>query len=644
MGHKKNKKEHIDEKHSHLGNAEMVTHEPKKVKRKKHENIEAVPEKHERNNAPEKKKRKEKKAHFKIEAVDTISDNKAEEISHTLILNDILLNDDHTKHQNNELNHAVSSIKEMKDHQNLIPPQEDDQSLQQIEVKIEKSHKSKKNNTIEEDKSIDWPEKDLSELFKRMESAIPEKDTLAYSTRVEKINWDNIAFKNYTGEECKATWQLVQKRLRRFRLLNELLQDAKEWTRKPWTNFYGGQKTVSNSTLIYPVFIVKFQKRHPDMPRRPLSTYMLFYLHKKDKIIVENPGLEMTEISKIITQMYKALSPAKREKYMKEAAEKRRTYEIELEEFYRQHPEFSRNMEKTIQQKQTVEPGPKKPNTPFGLFYESQFKLLDPNVSIDKHSIKEQIKEQWKNMSDKKKVVWINWAAEAEAKYQDELKNYISQNPDFVPVTVKPVLTKEEKMLKERMAGKPMKPPNSAYSLFSRMMLQSEEIKEVNPKDRMMYIAEKWKNCTEDERKEYSERILHLREQYKLDFASYLESLPEEKRQEEIRSTLPKRRRTLCKTDERELKKKKLETEPTENNNTKIDKKLDKKTDDLKKIKKEKLDEEKPDIKEDKKLSPFAKPKYWNRMKKEEKRTFKNAMLKLKEHLDSRFEKYVSCN
>lgn len=29
-------------------------------------------------------------------------------------------------------------------------------------------------------------------------------------------------------------------------------------------------------------------------------------------------------------------------------------------------------------------------------------------------------------------------------------------------------------------------------------------------------------------------------------------------------------------------------------------------------------------------------------MKREEKRTFKNAMLKLKEHLDSRFEKYVS--
>ena len=35
------------------------------------------------------------------------------------------------------------------------------------------------------------------------------------------------------------------------------------------------------------------QNRHPDMPRRPLSTYMLFYMEKKDKVARENPGLEM---------------------------------------------------------------------------------------------------------------------------------------------------------------------------------------------------------------------------------------------------------------------------------------------------------------------------------------------------------------
>jgi hypothetical protein len=39
------------------------------------------------------------------------------------------------------------------------------------------------------------------------------------------------------------------------------------------------------------------QNRHPDLPRRPLSTYMLFYMEKKDKVARENPGLEMVSIN-----------------------------------------------------------------------------------------------------------------------------------------------------------------------------------------------------------------------------------------------------------------------------------------------------------------------------------------------------------
>lgn len=74
------------------------------------------------------------------------------------------------------------------------------------------------------------------------------------------------------------------------------------------------------------------------------------------------------------------------------------------------------------------------------------------------------------------------------------MKNYAAKHPEFVPNAVKPILTKEEKLIKERVAGKPVKPPNSAYSLFSRIMLQSEEIKTISPKERMNYIAAKWKD------------------------------------------------------------------------------------------------------------------------------------------------------
>lgn len=106
-----------------------------------------------------------------------------------------------------------------------------------------------------------------------MEACIPEKDSLAFSTRVEKLNWEKvglicqkeyvivfffspslfqIAFNHYTPEECKKTWSLVQKRIRRFRILSEILRDAKEWISKPWTNFYKAGKTV----MIFQVIMI----------------------------------------------------------------------------------------------------------------------------------------------------------------------------------------------------------------------------------------------------------------------------------------------------------------------------------------------------------------------------------------------------
>lgn len=59
---------------------------------------------------------------------------------------------------------------------------------------------------------------------------------------------------------------------------------------------------------------------------------------------------------------------------------------------------------------------PKKPSTPFLLFYKEQVKKVGPQENST--VFKEQCKDQWKNMAEKKKVVWINWAEEGELKYR----------------------------------------------------------------------------------------------------------------------------------------------------------------------------------------------------------------------------------
>jgi hypothetical protein len=38
----------------------------------------------------------------------------------------------------------------------------------------------------------DWPEADLMELMKRIEKEIPQKDSLRFDSRADKLNWDNV--------------------------------------------------------------------------------------------------------------------------------------------------------------------------------------------------------------------------------------------------------------------------------------------------------------------------------------------------------------------------------------------------------------------------------------------------------------------
>jgi upstream-binding transcription factor len=63
-------------------------------------------------------------------------------------------------------------------------------------------------------------------------------------------------------------------------------------------------------------------------------------MEQKDKVTRENPGLEMTRVSKCISEKYKSLPAKKKRKYMyvyMESAQ-RMEYEQNLDEFYREQP------------------------------------------------------------------------------------------------------------------------------------------------------------------------------------------------------------------------------------------------------------------------------------------------------------------
>lgn len=97
------------------------------------------------------------------------------------------------------------------------------------------------------------------------------------------------------------------------------------------------------------------------------------------------------------------------------------------------------------------------------------------------------------------------------------------------------MLTKREKALMETHSGKPAHPPFSGYSLFSAMMMKSHDIKRNLGPERLRIVSNLWNQCSPYEKAEYSQKSKEMMEQYKMDYANYLNSLPEDERGEEAK-------------------------------------------------------------------------------------------------------------
>merc|ERR1719319_1360106 len=84
----------------------------------------------------------------------------------------------------------------------------------------------------------------------------------------------------------------------------------------------------------------------------------------------------------------------------------------------------------------------------------------------------------------------------------------------------------------------PEKPLSSAYSLFSKEMLNTEFIKQFPSKERMSHISEAWKKVTESDKEVYQTQVNEAMARYKTEYTEWYEALTsEEQRVEKERTT-----------------------------------------------------------------------------------------------------------
>ncbi|NXD31805.1 UBF1 factor, partial [Spelaeornis formosus] len=352
-----------------------------------------------------------------------------------------------------------------------------------------------------------WSQEDMLTLLECMKNNLPSNDGSKFKTTESHLDWEKVAFKDFSGEMCKMKWMEISNEVRKFRTLTELIMDAEEHVKNP----YKGKKL----------------KKHPDFPKKPLTPYFRFFMEKRAKYAKLHPEMSNLDLTKILSKKYKELPEKKKMKY--------------IQDFQREKQEFERNLarfrEEGIQQKERKEKVSE--SLPLaGRLGEGRAEEQPCSGGqglrggATTKEVKESLGKQWSQLSDKKRLKWIHKALEQRKEYEEIMRDYIQKHPELnisEEGITRSTLTKAERQLKDKFDGRPTKPPPNSYSLYCAELMAN--MKDVPSTERMVLCSQQWKLLSQKEKDAYHKKCDQKKKDYEIELLRFLESLPEEEQQ-----------------------------------------------------------------------------------------------------------------
>ncbi|NXL68618.1 UBF1 factor, partial [Chordeiles acutipennis] len=359
-----------------------------------------------------------------------------------------------------------------------------------------------------------WSQEDMLTLLECMKNNLPSNDGSKFKTTESHLDWEKVAFKDFSGEMCKMKWMEISNEVRKFRTLTELIMDAEEHVKNP----YKGKKL----------------KKHPDFPKKPLTPYFRFFMEKRAKYAKLHPEMSNLDLTKILSKKYKELPEKKKMKYIQD-------FQREKQEFERNLARFSPDgwlqveggmLKKTQKEKKKKKKKVSKSNSPAGKFSEGREQRASRVLGATTKEVKESLGKQWSQLSDKKRLKWIHKALEQRKEYEEIMRDYIQKHPELnisEEGITRSTLTKAERQLKDKFDGRPTKPPPNSYSLYCAELMAN--MKDVPSTERMVLCSQQWKLLSQKEKDAYHKKCDQKKKDYEIELLRFLESLPEEEQQ-----------------------------------------------------------------------------------------------------------------
>ena len=181
----------------------------------------------------------------------------------------------------------------------------------------------------------DWSKEDIVQLLESMEKSIPSSDGHTFKTAQSVMDWEKVAFKDFSGEMCKLKWLEVSHKVRKFRTLKELVLEAKENVSNPSKKH---KKTQQNT---------RKHKKHAYLFKKSLTAYRHISQVMRPQYIQKHPKISNQHLTRVLSEEHRKVPEQLRVKHSQDLEKEKKDFREKVALFRAQHPDLVPNPEKS---------------------------------------------------------------------------------------------------------------------------------------------------------------------------------------------------------------------------------------------------------------------------------------------------------
>ncbi|MED6290037.1 hypothetical protein CHARACLAT_008979 [Characodon lateralis] len=385
-----------------------------------------------------------------------------------------------------------------------------------------------KMDDVESDaEATQWTRENLEKLLASMKDSIPKKEqTQTYIRGLRALEWDKVAFPPFSPEECRVKWNSMMGKMRRFRSLPELLDEAEH--------------------------VVSDPVHHRNIPKRPAPPKLAYMAKNMSRYKKKHPGLTMAQVAKKLAKKYDRLPEEKKMNCV-------RKYTIELDEYSRRKQDFCIDNNLTIPRKSGSKRSAPKDGSDFPLLLALGGEGCSKDEGLPEKPpphgralfLKEQSKagrssfgggffkdmgQRWKEMSKNKKQMYNTRCEKMKREYETKLIECL----DRLDEEEKQRIIKEKgiKFPKKtldryvRLPGEPKLPPRSGFIYF---FIEHSKDFSGTRKDHMTQVKKHWYKLSAKEKNRYAEKSQEKNRKYQEDLQKWFQTLTPEEQEDYLR-------------------------------------------------------------------------------------------------------------